>query len=97
MLESFIGDFNAVTDRRIYYEVVGDQIIEGEFNQEDTSSDEDEWSSLDAFDQKLRAFSYMEPRRDAGVNEHQVQLMDQERKKEGDKPEINGILRNTIN
>ena len=54
-----MGDFNPEedeTDRRIYYEVTGRQLVENEFDDEDTS--DEEWGRLPAPDPQAYAFAY---------------------------------------
>ena len=64
MIEDLVGDFdpeNNEIDRRIFFEVTGKQIIEGEFD--DDGSSEEDWGILEAPDPLAHAFNYSE---DAG-------------------------------
>ena len=58
-IEFLIDGFDAASndiDRRIYYEVTGRQLIEGEYEGEDTS--DDEWGYLNKPDPLAHAFDY---------------------------------------
>ena len=60
MVEHLLGDFDAATDetdRRIFFEVTGRQLIKGEFQENEDSSDE-EWR-LVAQDPQQHAFNFL--------------------------------------
>ena len=59
MIEDLVGDFdpeNNETDRLIFYEVTGRQMIRGEFDEEDSS--ENDWLGMTAHDPLHHAFAY---------------------------------------
>ena len=59
MIEELLRDFDGErneTDRRIYYQILGRQLIEGEFD--DSDSSDMELSKLMASDPQAHAFSY---------------------------------------
>ena len=58
LIDGFDAERNDI-DRRIYYEVTGRQVIEGEFEGDDTS--DDEWGYLNKADPLAHAFEYKGP------------------------------------
>ena len=77
MIDSLINDFNAErneTDRRIFYEVTGRQLVQGEFDHEFTS--DEEWGMLEAPDPLGHAFDYNS---DLSDNENRASLIGKNR------------------
>ena len=59
MLNGFDAEINEI-DRRIYYEITESQLVEGEFDGEDTS--DEEWTTLNQVDPLGFALNYQETR-----------------------------------
>ena len=58
MLDGFDAETNEI-DRRIYYEVTGRQLVEGEFgNENELDTSDGEWANLNRPDPLAYAFNY---------------------------------------
>ena len=80
LISGFDPEKNAI-DRHIFYEVTGNQLIEGEFRDQDTS--DDEWERKNSIDPLARAFSFERPSQTSSElvdDETRVALIDDNRK-----------------